>query len=145
MYGLLDTIVVPSKYLTSVLGRIQMRVDHCVRHQQTSSIKPNPLELSPFVSYVITGLKLNACELQCVPGVPPRPSSKLELEHLGMRLVPTSTKQPLPPTDHTQSCQYITQPASWQCSTPSRHSFCYVYRSRFWFPRQPKAQPRVGK
>ena len=30
--------------------------------------------------------KLNACTLQCVPGVPPRPSSKLELERLGTRL-----------------------------------------------------------
>ena len=30
--------------------------------------------------------KLNACALQCVPGVPPRPSSKLELERLGTRL-----------------------------------------------------------
>ena len=25
------------------------------------------------------------------------------------------------------------------------NGFCYAYRSCFWFPRQPKAQPRVGK
>ena len=38
--------------------------------------------------------KLNACALQCVPGVPPRPSFKLELERLGTRLGPLKCGSP---------------------------------------------------
>ena len=43
--SLLDTIVVSSKHLTSVPGYVRTRVDHSVRHGQTSTMKPNPLEI----------------------------------------------------------------------------------------------------
>ena len=36
-----------------------------------------------------TSRKLNACARRCVPDVPPGPSSKLELERLGTRLICT--------------------------------------------------------
>ena len=76
-HGLLDTTPVPHAMIiltcTAVGGIPQM-----LRHRYTENYQDIPFsEISR---------KLYACALLCVPGVPPCPSSKLELERLGMRL-----------------------------------------------------------
>ena len=59
---LLVAIVILSKHLTSVPGRVRTRVDHSVCHRQTSSVKPNPLESSSFFCL----LHKNWFEIKCM-------------------------------------------------------------------------------
>ena len=72
-HGLLDATLVPHVMIilncTAVEG-----IPRMLRHRYTENYQDIPFsEIS---------WKLNACTLQCVPGVPPRPSCKLELERL---------------------------------------------------------------